>query len=212
MSNEQISTQKKIGGMVLDIITIGMLFAAFGAIFYSGFILQSESFPLGWICAITAIGLLLLFFIGTVSCMATKVKNNALTVGFLVFSALQVCALIVNLALLLALMTKIFTVDLLPVRLTYAVTTALVLVGYVASVMAYSDGIVDEDASEEDEATADEDEEPSEEDEEPADEVLSEEDEEAKEEADSDELTEADDAEAEEVGKSDDDEVLTTDE
>lgn len=202
MNNEQISTKKKIGGVVLDIITIGMLFAAFGAIFYSGFILQSESFPLSWICAITAVGLLLLFFIGTVSCMATKVKNNALTVDYLVFSAVQVCALIVNLALLLTLMTKIFTVDMFAVRMTYAVTTVLVLVGYVASVMAYSDGIVDEDASDEEEEADQEDE--------------------GDEESDSDEMTEADDTEEEakeEVEEvetlaedSDSDEVLTTDE
>ena len=93
--------------------------------------------------------LLLLFFIGAVSCLSSKVKNKCLTVGFLVFSAVQLVALIANLALLLGIMTKLFSVDDLPVRLTYILTTAVVLVGYVASISYFSDNRVSEIAEEE---------------------------------------------------------------
>ena len=64
MKNDSNLKKKPIGGIVLDIITIGMLFASFAALFYSGFILQTDTFPVGALCAITAVGLLLLFFIG----------------------------------------------------------------------------------------------------------------------------------------------------
>lgn len=159
MESKNVSEKKSIGGIVLDIITIGLLFASFAALFYSGFILQVETFPLGALCAITAVGLLLLFFIGDVSCLSSKVKNHSLSVGFLVFSAIQTVALIVNLALLLAIMVKLFTVDSLAARLTYVITTVIVLLGYVASVCYFSDGTVgitsDEEDSDEDEAEED---------------------------------------------------------
>ena len=150
MDNQNVSVGKKAGGAILDILTVGLLFASFAVLFYSGFILQSKTFPMGALCAITAAGLLLLFFIGAVSCLSSKVKNNGLTVGFLVFSAVQLVALIVNLALLLGIMVKLFSVDELPVRLTYVITTALVLIGYVASISYFSDGRVNEFPEEDD--------------------------------------------------------------
>ena len=164
MENQNVSAKKKVGGVILDILTVGLLFASFAALFYSGFIIQSSTFPLGALCAITAVGLLLLFLIGAVSCLSSKVKNNCLTVGFLVFSAVQLVALIVNLTLLLGIMTRLFSVDDLPTRLTYLITTLVVLVGYVASISYFSNGTVneisedDETAADDDEAAADDDE------------------------------------------------------
>ncbi|MBQ1441169.1 MAG: hypothetical protein IIZ08_04520 [Clostridia bacterium] len=159
MKNDSNLKKKPIGGIVLDIITIGMLFASFAALFYSGFILQTDTFPVGALCAITAVGLLLLFFIGDVSCLSSKVKNNSLTVGFLVFSAIQLVALIVNLTLLFAIMVKFFSVEDIVARTTYVVTTVIVLIGYVMSISYFSDGLPEPDSdSDEDEETADEDE------------------------------------------------------
>ena len=89
MSNETVSTRKKIGGIVVDVVTVLMLFTAFGAIFYSGFLTENGNMPLWMIAAVTALGLLLLFCIGTVSCMVTKVRQRSLTALFLAFSALQ---------------------------------------------------------------------------------------------------------------------------
>ena len=111
MENKNGRSKKNVGGVLLDILTIGMLFASLAALFYSGFILQTDTFPIGALCAITAVGLLLLFFIGDVSCLASKVKNHSLTAGFLAFSALQLIALIVNLALLLAIMVNRFVLE-----------------------------------------------------------------------------------------------------
>lgn len=138
MDNNHVSAKKSVGGLVLDILTIGMLFASFAALFYSGFVLQSTTFPLGAMCAITAVGLLLLFFIGTVSCLSSKAKKNSLTAGFLAFSAIQLVALIVNFALLLGLMVKLFSVETMASRLTYVITVSLVLIGYVASISYFS--------------------------------------------------------------------------
>ena len=146
MSKETVSTnstKKKVGGVILDIITIIMLFAAFGAIFYTGFLTENSSMPLWMIAVVTVLGLLLLFCIGTVSCMVTKVKQRSLTAGFLAFSALQLCALIVNYAVLTCLMIQLFTVQNPVMRYAYVITTAIVLIGYVASIAAYSDGILD---------------------------------------------------------------------
>jgi hypothetical protein len=158
MENQNVSAKKRVGGVILDILTVGLLFASFAALFYSGFIIQSSTFPLGALCAITAVGLLLLFFIGAASCLVSKVKNNCLTAGFLVFSAVQLVALIVNLALLLGIMTKLFSVEDLPARITYLITTLIVLTGYMASISYFSNGTVNEIA-EDDAGTADDDEE-----------------------------------------------------
>ena len=203
MENTKVSAKKNAGGIILDILTIGMLFASFAALFYSGFILQTDTFPLGALCAITAVGLLLLFFIGNVSCLSSKVRNKTLSPGFLVFSAVQLIALIVNLALLLGIMVKMFSVDGLFARLTYGISVFIVLVGYVASISYFSDGktgdLSDEEDSEEEE-DAEEEESAAEEDsaEEPEDveEIGAEEAAEADEEADSAEEPE----EAEETG------------
>jgi Cobalamin biosynthesis protein CobT (nicotinate-mononucleotide:5, 6-dimethylbenzimidazole phosphoribosyltransferase) len=160
-TKETGGTPKKAGGIVLDILTIGMLFAAFAALFYSAFILQSQTFPIGAMCAITAVGLLLLFFIGDVSCLTTKSKNRTLTLGFLVFSAVQLAALIVNLALLLGIMSRLFAVTQLESRLLYAVTVSIILIGYVASVSYFSSSSeeIEGSADEEDEEAYEEEEE-----------------------------------------------------
>ncbi len=156
MKNDSNLKKKPIGGIVLDIITIGMLFASFAALFYSGFILQTDTFPVGALCAITAVGLLLLFFIGDVSCLSSKVKNNSLTVGFLVFSAIQLVALIVNLTLLFAIMVKFFSVEDIVARTTYVVTTVIVLIGYVMSISYFSDGLPEPDSDSDEDEAADE--------------------------------------------------------
>ena len=158
MENKKTLSKKNVGGILLDIFTIGMLFASFAALFYSGFILKTETFPLIALCAITAVGLLLLFFIGTVSCLSSKSKNKSLTLFFLIFSAVQLVALIVNIALLFALLIKMFSVDGLFARLTYLITVAVVLIGYVASISYFSDGNAEDidDGEEEYEDEADE--------------------------------------------------------
>ena len=153
MENTNVSSTKKFGGVVLDILTVGMLFASFAALFYSGFFVKSNGFPLGAMCAVTAVGLILLFFIGIISCVASKARNRSLTLGFLVFSAIQTVALIVNLALLLGLMVKLFSVDDFGPRITYVVTASLVLIGYVASISYFSEGSVAPDEEEDDEET-----------------------------------------------------------
>ena len=156
-NNGANSTPKKVGGVLLDVLTIGMLFAAFAALFYSSFVLQSKTFPIGAMCAITAVGLLLLFFIGDVSCLSAKSKNNTLSVGFLSFSAFQLVALICNLALLLGLMIKLFNVEQLGTRLAYVITVSVILIGYVASVSYFSttpeeyDGVSDDEDDEDSE-------------------------------------------------------------
>ena len=169
MENKKVLTKKNIGGILLDIFTIGMLFASFAALFYSGFILKTETFPLIALCAITAVGLLLLFFIGAVSCLVSKSKNNTLTPGFLVFSAVQLVALIVNIALLICVLIKLFSVDGLFARLTYVISVSVVLIGYVVSISYFSDGSVgdasDLDNTDEEEYETDDEEKSGEEDE-----------------------------------------------
>ena len=151
MENKKVLSKKNIGGILLDIFTIAMLFASFAALYYSGFVLKIETFPLIALCAITAVGLLLLFVIGAVSCLSSKSKNKTLTPGFLVFSAVQLVALIVNLALLCSILIKLFSVDDLFARLTYVISVAIVLIGYVVSISYFSDGSVGDVDSAEDE-------------------------------------------------------------
>lgn len=151
MENKKVLSKKNIGGILLDIFTIAMLFASFAALYYSGFVLKIETFPLIALCAITAVGLLLLFVIGAVSCLSSKSKNKTLTPGFLVFSAVQLVALIVNLALLCSILVKLFSVDDLFARLTYVISVSIVLIGYVVSISYFSDGSVGDVDSAEDE-------------------------------------------------------------
>lgn len=151
MENKKVLSKKNIGGILLDIFTIAMLFASFAALYYSGFVLKIETFPLIALCAITAVGLLLLFVIGAVSCLSSKSKNKTLTPGFLVFSAVQLVALFVNLALLCSILVKLFSVDDLFARLTYVISVSIVLIGYVVSISYFSDGSVGDVDSAEDE-------------------------------------------------------------
>lgn len=158
--NSQKSTKSVVGEIFLDIITMGLLLAAFGTMFYNGFVVQSEGFTIGIMAGITFIGLIILFCIGTLSCLVTKAKKRTLTVGFLTFSAIQLFALVCNWAVLAALLFKLFTVEESSMRISYAVTTAVLIIGYIVSILSYSGGIVSEDDEDEE---FDEDEEESEE-------------------------------------------------
>lgn len=142
MSNQTVSKKKKVGGIVLDVVTTCMLFAAFGAIFYSAFLAEKSDMPLGVTTAVTVVGLMLLFCIGTVSCMVTKVRQKSLTAGFLAFAAVQLSAVLVNFTVMSCLMIKLFTTQDQFMRWGYAVTVAIVLAGYVVSLVAYSGGIL----------------------------------------------------------------------
>lgn len=158
MKNEKTSNKKKIGGIIVDIITIGMLFAAFGMVFYAGFITPKEELPLNMMAIVTAAGLILLYLIGTCSCLVTKVKNNCLTAGFLAFSAVQLYAVLSNLVVLGCLLIKLYTVEDLFMQVSYVVTTAIVLIGYVVNIVAFSDKstAAETEADEDDISTDDE--------------------------------------------------------
>ncbi len=160
MNHENVSNnsvKKMAGEILLDVVTMGLLIAAFGTMFYNGFIARSEGFTVGILSAITAAGLIILFFIGTISCMATKVKKNTLTVGFLVFAAVQLFALVCNWSVLGCLLFRLFTVEDSLMRYAYVITTAVLIVGYIVSIFSYSGGIVDETAGEEEEVEEDDD-------------------------------------------------------
>jgi hypothetical protein len=176
------STKSMVGEIALDIITMGLLLAAFGTMFYNGFIVQSEGFTVGIMTAITFVGLMILFCIGTLSCLVTKVKKNALTVGFLTFSAIQVFALVCNWAVLVCLLINLFTVENKYMRIVYLATTILLIIGYIVSILSYSGGMIDtaevEEESDDDTDAASDSDTEAEEDEEEDDEEEEEEDEE----------------------------------
>lgn len=155
MNNEKTDAKRKVGAIVLDIITIGLLFAAFGMVFYAGFITEEEDLTLNVMSAVTAAGLILLYIIGTCSCLVTRVKQKALTAGFLAFSAVQLYALLSNLVVLGCLLIGLFTVNDVFMQAAYVVTTGIVLLGYVVNVIAFSDNNVpaidEDDESDEDE-------------------------------------------------------------
>ncbi len=163
MKNEKTSNKKKVGGMIVDIITIGMLFAAFGMVFYAGFITEKEELSLNMMSIVTAVGLILLYLIGTCSCLVTKVKTKSLTAGFLAFSAVQLYAVLSNLVVLGCLLIGLYTIQDVFMQVSYVVTTAIVLIGYVVNIIAFSDNntaaeIDDADDEDEDETDdADED-------------------------------------------------------
>lgn len=165
MNNEKTEVKRKVGAIVLDIITIGLLFAAFGMVFYAGFITEEEDLNLNVMSAVTAAGLVLLYIIGTCSCLVTKAKLKSLTAGFLAFSAVQLYALMSNLVVLGCLLIGLFTINDIFMQVSYVATTAIVLIGYVVNVIAFSDknavtfddSYEDED-EEEDEEEASEDE------------------------------------------------------
>ncbi len=157
MNNEKISSKRKIGSVILDIITIGLLFAAFGMVFYSGFITKEDDLELKFMAIVTAIGLVLLYAIGTCSCLVTKVKTNSLTAGFLAFAAVQLYALLSNFAVLGCLLIGLYTIDDIFMQVSYVVTTAIVLIGYVVNVVSFSDNnVVAEETDDDEEEVEDE--------------------------------------------------------
>lgn len=160
MKNEKTSNKKKIGGILVDVLTIGMLFAAFGMVFYAGFITEKEELSLNMMALVTAVGLVLLYIIGTCSCLVTKVKNNCLTAGFLTFSAVQLYAVLSNLVVLGCLIIGLYTVQDIFMQVSYVVTTAIVLIGYVVNIISFSGNetaVAIDDADYEDDDESDED-------------------------------------------------------
>lgn len=196
--NSEKSTKSMVGEVLLDIITMGLLLAAFGTMFYNGFIVQSEGFTVGIMAAITFVGLIILFSIGTLSCLVTKVRKNSLTVEFLTFSAVQLFALVCNWSVLVCLLINIFTVEDNFMRVAYVGTTALLIVGYIVSILSYSGGIIDagsgeEEDSEDEEQSVEESDEDGEDDEDDEDGEFDEDDDEyygSEEESDEESLTE----------------------
>lgn len=158
MNNEKNSGKRKVGSILLDIITIGLLFAAFGMVFYAGFITEEEDLTLNMMSIVTAAGLVLLYAIGTCSCIITKVKNNCLTAGFLAFSAVQLYAVLSNLVVLGCLLIKLYTIEDIFMQVSYVVTTAIVLIGYVVNIVAFSDNSIPEEIDDTDEDFEDEEE------------------------------------------------------
>ena len=139
MKKEKNKSKSKYGGVILDIITIALLFAAFGMVFYAGFITEEEDLTLNVMSAVTAVGLILLFVIGTFSCLVNKVRSKSLTAGFLAFSAIQFYALLSNLAVLGCLLIGLYKVEYSNMRYAYLTTTGIVLIGYVVNIVAASD-------------------------------------------------------------------------
>ncbi len=147
-TSSEKNVTKKVFSVMLDIITIALLFAAFIMVFYTGFITEEENdMPLNVMSAVTAIGLILLFVIGTGSCLVTKAKKNCVTAGFLAFSAVQLYALLSNFVVLFCLVIGLFTTEDVFMQVSYLATTLIILIGYVANIIAFANDDVRAEAS-----------------------------------------------------------------
>lgn len=124
---------------IIDIATIVLLIAAFGLAYYTGLVgrkadgqpmLELKTFALIAIC-----GTLVLMFVGGVSELLARVKNNAVTVSFTAFMALQVVSFIGMCAISIALLSGAFETTSGWIRGLFVFFAAVQLLGYVQAVI-----------------------------------------------------------------------------
>ena len=124
---------------IVDIVTIVMLVCAFGLAYYTGLVgknaygealLKPDTFALIAIC-----GTLVLMLVGGISELVSRVKNNAVTVSFTAFMAVQVVSFIGMCAISIALLSGAFTADSGWIRGLFIVFAAVQLLGYTQAVI-----------------------------------------------------------------------------
>lgn len=135
---------------IVDIVTIVLLTCAFGLAYYTGLVgekspnvmlLDTTTFSLIAIC-----GSLVLMFVGGVSELIARVKNNAVTVSFTAFMAVQVFAFVGMCAICIALLSGAFGTDNGWIRGLFIVFAAVQLVGYAQAVL-YTGGTEEKSAA-----------------------------------------------------------------
>lgn len=149
---------------IVDIVTIALLAAAFGLAYYTGLVgsdanggpmLAANTFAIIIVCSS-----LVLMLVGGISELTTRVKNNAVTVSFTAFMAVQAVSLVGMCAIAVALVSGAFTADNSWIRALFIMCAAVQLLGYTQAVIytggveeqaALEAGLSDDDAESEDE-------------------------------------------------------------
>ncbi len=129
---------------IIDIVTVVLLICAFGLAYYTGLVgrkidgspmLELKTFALIAIC-----GTLVLMFVGGVSELIARVKNNAVTVSFTAFMALQIVSFFGMCAVSAALLSGAFETTSGWIRGLFIFFAAVQLLGYVQAVI-YTGGV-----------------------------------------------------------------------
>lgn len=131
---------KKLG----DILTVLLLLAAFGMAYYTGFVGKSpDGSPMlatNMFAIVSMAGAAVLFVVGAVSAMVSRVKNNLVTLSFTVLCCVQVFAVIGMCTIMTMLWTGMFALDNSVIRALYIIFTLIITMGYVDALL-FSDNI-----------------------------------------------------------------------
>ena len=131
---------------LVDIVTVVLLACAFGLAYYTGLVGKNETggmmLKTNTFALISIVGSLVLMFVGGVSELIARVKNNAVTWSFTVLMSVQVFAFFGMCAISVALLTGAFSHDSGWIRALFIVFAAIELLGYVQAVL-YTGGVED---------------------------------------------------------------------
>ncbi len=129
---------------IVDIVTIALLAAAFGLAYYTGLVgseasggpmLAANTFAIIIVCSS-----LVLMLVGGISELLARVKNNAVTVSFTAFMAVQAVSFVGMCAVAVALVSGAFTADNSWIRVLFIMCAAVQLLGYTQAVI-YTGGV-----------------------------------------------------------------------
>ena len=124
---------------LVDVITVLLLIAAFGMAYYTGFVGENAAggkmLSKGLLAAISMGGSAILFAVGSFNTMLTRWKRDMLTVGSVIFAIVQFACVVGICVIMSMLCFDMFKLDNGVLRALYLIFTAIVIVGYIDSLL-----------------------------------------------------------------------------
>lgn len=131
--------QKNTSKNIVDIVTIAMLVIAFGLAYYTGLVgktsLGEPLLSSGLFSLIAIAGSAILFFVGGISELLGRIKNNTVTKSFTAFFVVQSLAVVGMAGCMVYLLAGIFTTDSALLRILYIVFAFVEVLGYVEALI-----------------------------------------------------------------------------
>lgn len=147
---------------IVDAVTVVLLAAAFILAYHTGFVAVTTAgepvLATSTLALISVLGVGVLFGVGGASTAYDRMKRGMVTKSFLALVIVQIAAVVGMAAIMIFLLTDMFTVENTVLRALYIVFAMICVIGYVDA-MLYSDSMAEYDALAEDDGEDDTDDE-----------------------------------------------------
>lgn len=130
---------------LVDVITVLLLIAAFGMAYYTGFVGENAAgdkmLSKGLLAVISMAGSAILFAVGSFNTLLTRWKRDMLTVGSVIFGIIQFACVVGICVIMSMICFDMFKLDNGVLRALYLIFTAVVIIGYIDSLL-FTDSLV----------------------------------------------------------------------